>query len=137
LHRGAGAPRGGFPAAEKQQARPVQSGNCLDGLGQRGGDFRGLGEAGPSSATSSKGTFWATIIMTCWSFARGPIVTSHTLLPGCCFARCAASKSAWPAQGSKTAGSINSFFSAGPAGLDTGSNVCNGSGTRLPQTTIW
>ena len=39
-------------------------------------------EAGPSSATSSKGTFCATVIITCWSLALGPRLTSQTLLPG-------------------------------------------------------
>ena len=47
--------------------------------------------AGPSSATSSNGTFWATVIMTCWSLAFGPRLTSQTLLPGAFFARFAAS----------------------------------------------
>jgi hypothetical protein len=35
------------------------------------------------------------------------------------------------------AGSIISFFNAGPAGPVTGSKVWSGSGTMLPQTTIW
>ena len=46
-------------------------------------------------------------------------------------------KKAWPAHGSSTAGSIISFFNAGPAADATGSSVCSGSGTMLPQTTIW
>src|ERR1039458_4385453 len=36
--------------------------------------------AGPSSATNSNGTFCATVIITCWSFAFGPRLTSQTLL---------------------------------------------------------
>ena len=47
--------------------------------------------AGPSRATNSKGTFWATVIMTCWSLAFGPRLTSQTLLPGLFLARLAAS----------------------------------------------
>ena len=43
--------------------------------------------AGPSSATNSKGTFCATVIITCCSLALGPRLTSQTLLPGTCFAR--------------------------------------------------
>src|ERR1017187_7215078 len=39
-------------------------------------------EDGPSSATSSKGTFCATVIITCCSLALGPKLTSQTLLPG-------------------------------------------------------
>src|SRR5579862_2021743 len=35
------------------------------------------------------------------------------------------------------AGSIISFFNAGPAADVMGSNVCNGSGTMPAQTTIW
>jgi hypothetical protein len=35
------------------------------------------------------------------------------------------------------AGSIISFFNAGPVGDATGSSVCNGSGTIPAQTTIW
>ena len=73
-------------------------------------------EAGPSSATSSKGAFCATVIITCWSLALGPRLTSQTLLPGVFRARCAASNRACPAQGSSTAGSIISFFRDGPAG---------------------
>ena len=38
---------------------------------------------GPSMGTSSKGTFCATVIMTCWSLALGPSETSQSLLPGC------------------------------------------------------
>ena len=45
---------------------------------------------------------------------------------GAFFARCAASKSAWAAHGSRTAGSIISFFNAGPAGDVTGSSVATG-----------
>ena len=93
--------------------------------------------AGPSTATSSNGTFWATVIMTCWSLAFGPSATRVTLLPGWLLARWAASYRAWLAQGSSTAGSIISFLRAGPAGPDTGSSVWSGSGTTLPQTTIW
>ena len=47
--------------------------------------------AGPSSATSSNGTFWATVIITCWSLALGPRLTSQTLEPGEFFVRLAAS----------------------------------------------
>ena len=47
--------------------------------------------AGPSSATSSNGTFWATAIMTCCSFAFGPRETSVTFEPGVFAARFAAS----------------------------------------------
>ena len=39
-------------------------------------------QAGPSSATSSNGTFCATVIITCCSLALGPRLTSQTLLPG-------------------------------------------------------
>ena len=48
-------------------------------------------EAEPSRATSSNGTFCATVIITCCSLALGPMLTSQTLLPGCASARCAAS----------------------------------------------
>src|ERR1019366_9500815 len=92
--------------------------------------------AEPSSATSSNGTFCATVIIACWSLAFGPRLTSQTLLPGVCLAKFAASNSAWPAHGSRTAGSIISFFNAGPVGEATGSSVYSGSGTMLPQTTI-
>ena len=44
LHGRARAARGGFPAAEDEQSGFVQTGNGLNGLGQRGGDFRRLGE---------------------------------------------------------------------------------------------
>src|SRR5664279_1333918 len=91
--------------------------------------------AGPSRAISSNGTFWATVIITCWSLALGPRLTSQTLLPGAVLARLAASYNAWLAQGSRTAGSIISFFNAGPAGPVTGSRVWSGSGTIVPQTT--
>ena len=93
-------------------------------------------EAGPSSATNSKGTFCATVIMTCCNLAFGPRLTSQTLLPGARRAKSAASNNACPAQGSSTAGSIISFFNEGPAGPVTGSKVCSGSGTMLPHTTI-
>ncbi len=92
--------------------------------------------AGPSMATNSNGTFCATVVMTCCSLALGACVTSHTLLPATFLARFAASKSACPAQGSSTAGNIISFLSPGPVGVETGSRVCRGSGTMLPQTTI-
>jgi hypothetical protein len=122
LHGGAGAARGGFPAAEDEQARFVEAGMAwmasASAAAISADSVKPL--AGPSSAMSSKGTFWATVIMTCWSLALGPRLTSHTLLPGCCFARLAASKSAWPAHGSRTAGSISSFFRAGPAGTGDG-----------------
>ena len=55
--------------------------------------------AGPSSATSSNGTFCPTAIITCWSFAFGPSATSVTFDPGALAARFAASYSAWAAQG--------------------------------------
>jgi hypothetical protein len=87
--------------------------------------------------TSSKGTFWATCIITCWSLALGPTLTSQTLEPGTFLARFAASNRAWAAQGSSTAGSIISFFRAGPLGPAMGSRVWSGSGTMLPQTSIW
>ena len=45
LHRRARAARGGFPAAEDEQLGFVETGNGLDGLGQRGGDFGRVGEA--------------------------------------------------------------------------------------------
>ena len=45
LHRGAGAARGRFPAAEHQQPRYVEPGNGLDGFGQRGRDFGGFGKS--------------------------------------------------------------------------------------------
>jgi len=93
-------------------------------------------EAGPSSAISSNGTFCATVIITCCSLALGAMATSHTLPPATCRARLAASNSACPAHGSSTAGSIISFFNAGPPAAVTGSSVCNGSGTMLPHTTI-
>jgi len=44
LHGGAGAARGGFPAAEDEQTRFVEAGDALDGLGERGGNFGRLGE---------------------------------------------------------------------------------------------
>src|SRR5512134_3627427 len=94
-------------------------------------------QAGPSSATNSNGTFCATVIITCWSLAFGPRLTSQTLQAGALRARFAASYSAWLAHGSSTAGSIISFFNAGPVGPLTGSRVWRGSGTTLPQTTIW
>src|SRR5208337_4770842 len=65
------------------------------------------------------------------------MLTSHSLLPATCFARLAPSYSACAAHGSRIAGSIISFFRAGPLGPVTGSSVCNGSGTTLAQTTTW
>ena len=56
-------------------------------------------DAGPSSATSSNGAFCATVIITCWSLALAPRLTSHTLLPGVFCARFAASNNAWPGPG--------------------------------------
>jgi hypothetical protein len=50
--------------------------------------------AGPSMATSSNGTFCATVIITCCSLAFGARLATHTLLPAWAFARCAASYSA-------------------------------------------
>jgi hypothetical protein len=47
--------------------------------------------AEPSRATSSNGTFWASVIIACWSLAFGPSATSQTLLPGFFAARLAAS----------------------------------------------
>ena len=44
LHRGARAARRGFPAAEHEQPGFVETGDGLDGVGERGSDFRGLGE---------------------------------------------------------------------------------------------
>ena len=70
----------------------------------------------PSTATSSKPTFCAMVIITCCSFALGARLTSQTLLFGTLAARFAASYSACAAHGSSTAGSIISFFSAGPFG---------------------
>ena len=75
------------------------------------------------------------VIITCCSFAFGPALTSHSLLPGDDLTSCADSYSACAAHGSSTAGSMVSFLSTGPAGPVMGSSVCRGSGTMLPQTT--
>ena len=84
LHGGPGAARGGFPAAEDQQARRGRGRGCRRSrrpARRRSRTNRQNPEAGPSSATSSNGTFCATVIMTCCSLALGPRLTSQTLLP--------------------------------------------------------
>ena len=80
----AGAARRRFPAAEEQQPFAVEPGDAGDRRGQCGRRLERVGRSrrpGPSSATSSKGTFCATVIMTCCSLAFGPRLTSQTLLP--------------------------------------------------------
>ena len=47
--------------------------------------------AGAFTATSSSGTFCATVIISCWSLAFGPSATSVTFDPGRVFASAAAS----------------------------------------------
>ena len=93
LHRRARAARGGFPAAENQQLGFVEAGNRLMASASAAAISAASVNplAGPSSATSSNGTFCATVIITCWSLALGPRLTSQTLLPGAFFARFAAS----------------------------------------------
>jgi hypothetical protein len=60
---------------------------------KRGGDFGGVGETAGRAVERDefKRHFCATVIITCWSLAFGPRLTSQTLLPGAFFARLAAS----------------------------------------------
>jgi hypothetical protein len=93
LQRDARAARGRLPAAEEQQLGAVEAGNGGDGLGSTAAVECASGKPpmGPSMGTSSKATFWATVIITCCSLALGPSETSQSLLPGFLAARLAAS----------------------------------------------
>ena len=63
------------PSAEEQQAGAVEAGDGFTAPARAaaGSNESVKPEAGPSSATSSKGTFCATVIMTCgaWPWAPG------------------------------------------------------------------
>ena len=84
LHGGARAPRSRFPTAEYKQARAIEPGDALDGFRREARPWQ-CASAKPlaleSTATNSKLTLCAIVIITCWSFAFGPTLTSQTLLP--------------------------------------------------------
>ena len=98
---------------------------------------REIRRCGPSIGTSSKGTFCATLIITCCNLAFGPKLTSQTLLPGFLRGQVRGLVQRQAAQGSSTAGNTISFFIPGPFGPVNGSSVCSGSGTIPAQTTMW
>ncbi len=118
--------------------RPVQAGDGLDGFGQRGGDFGRLGET--AGRAVQRDQFERHLLRHghhhLLQLGLGAEADQPDLAAGRVLGQVGGFIKAWLAQGSSTAGSIISFFSAGPAGPVTGSRVWSGSGTMLPQTTI-
>jgi len=92
LEGDARAARGGFQPPKRSNRLRSSPGSVAITPASAAG-FGRLGEAAgqASRARKSNGTFCATVIITCCSFALGPRLTSVTLLPGCNLARLAAS----------------------------------------------
>ena len=140
LHGGARAARGGFPAAEDEQLGFVEAGDGLDGLGQGGGDFGGLGES--AGRAVERDEFERHLLgdghhdlleLGLRAEADQPDFAAGRVLGE---VRRFVKRVAGPRVEDSRAASFH-FSDAGPAGPVTGSRVWSGSGTMLPQTTIW
>ena len=125
-------------SSSRDRSRP---GMRFDGIGQR---RRGLGAsvnppAGPSSATSSKGTFCATVIITCCSLAFG--AEAHAARP-CCPARASPGaplrRARAPPTGRARAGSIDLVLERRARRRRSPAPASGAGRARCsPQTTIW
>ena len=119
LQRGAGAARGRFPAAEQQQPRAVQAGDGLDGAASAAAVSNE--SVKPRGRPIQRHQFERRLLRHghhhLLQLGLGPQAHQPDLAAGhAAGARCAASYSACAGPGSSTAGSIISFFSAGPPG---------------------
>jgi len=93
--------------------------------------------AGPSMGTNSKLTFCAMVIITCRNLALAPRLTSHTLLPAAWAAEIGGFIECVRGPGIEHGGEQHLVLEGRAGGCLDGLEVCSGSGTTLPQTTIW